>query len=66
MLTQSLPRQLLILRPRTTIVSVWMDGNATARSEDTRHLDVARIHELDQILHDDIDAILMEVAMIAE
>ena len=66
MLTQSLPRQLLILRPRTTIVGVRMNSNAATRGEDTRHLDVARIHQLDQILHDDIDTILMEIAMIAE
>jgi hypothetical protein len=43
-----------------------MDGDATARSEDTGHLDVAWIHQLDEVLHDDVDTILVEVAVAAE
>ena len=37
-----------------------------ARGEDALHLNVARIHEPDKVLHDYVDTILMEIAVIAE
>ena len=56
----------LVLCAWTTIVGVWIDADTTTWGEDARHLYVLRIHETDKILHDDIDAILMEVTVIAE
>ena len=58
--------KLLVFCSRTTVVGVWIDADATTRSEDTRHLYVLRIHETDKVFHYDIDTILMEIAMIAE
>ena len=43
-----------------------MDRDASSRSEQSGHLDVLRIHQTDQVLHDDVHAILMEIAMVAE
>jgi len=65
-LGEPFPCELLELGARAAVVGIRMDGDATARSEDTSHLDVARIHELDKVLHDDVDAVLVEVAMAAE
>ncbi len=48
------------------IVGKGMDGYASARSEYALDLNVARIHEGYKILHDDVDAILMKVAVVAE
>ena len=58
--------KLLVFCAWTTIVSVWIDADTTTWGEDTRHLYIFRIHEADKVFHDDIDAILMEVAMITE
>ena len=63
---ESLLCQLLIFRARPPIVGIRIDADATARREQPRDLDILGIHELDEILHDDVDTILMEVAVVAE
>ena len=49
-----------------TIVSEGLDGDATTRIEQAYDLQIFGIHQLDQVLHDDVDAVLVEVAMVAE
>ena len=51
---------------RLAIVCVWIDGQTTARRKLTPYLDVFRIHQLDEVFHDEIDAILVKVPMVAE
>ena len=58
--------RLFPLCTRLAIVCVWIDGQTTARRKLTPYLDVLRIHQLDKVFHDDIDAIFVEVPMIAE
>ena len=58
--------RLFPLCTRLAIVCVWIDGQTTARRKLAPYLDVLRIHQLDEVFHDDIDAIFMEVPMIAE
>ena len=65
-MAEALPRQLFELGAWTAIVGIRMDGDAAAWCEDARHLDVAWIHELDEVLHNDVDAVLVEVAVVAE
>ena len=60
------PGNLFPARIRAAVVGVGMDGNAAARREFTPDLDILRIHELDEVLHDDVHAILVEIAVIAE
>ena len=51
---------------KLAVVSIWIDGQTTARRKLTPHLDIFRIHQLHKIFHNDIDAILMEVPMVTE
>ena len=51
---------------RLAIVCVWVDGQTTARRKLAPYLDVLRIHQLDEVFHDDIDAIFVEIPMITE
>ena len=51
---------------RLAIVCVWIDGQTTARRKLAPYLDVLRIHQLDEIFHDDVDAVLVKVPVIAE
>ena len=51
---------------RLAIVCVWVDGQTTARRKLAPYLDVFRIHQLDEVFHDDIDAIFVEIPMITE
>ena len=49
-----------------TVVGEGLDGDAAAGVEQADDLQVLGIHQLDQVLHDDVYAILMEVAVVAE
>ncbi len=56
----------LVLGARTAVVGVRIDGDAAARGEEAGDLYVFGIHQLDEILHNLVDAILVEVSVVAE
>lgn len=66
MLEEAATRQLLILGTGTAVVAVWVYTDASPRREETRHLDVTRIHKRYKVVHDDVDAIFMKRAVVAE
>ena len=66
MIHQAIAGHLLILRSRPAVVAVRVDRDAAARSEFAPHLDVFRVHQLDQIVHDHVHAILVKIAVVAE
>ena len=66
MCSQALFCQFLVLGAWTAVVCVWPDADAAAWCEDACDLDVAWIHEFYQILHYDVDAILVKIPVIAE
>ncbi|MNG27797.1 hypothetical protein D3C84_1129660 [compost metagenome] len=66
MLEQTLLRHLLVFGARLAVVAVWVDGDAAARRKFAPHLDVARVHEGNEVVHDDVHAILVKIAMVAE
>lgn len=49
-----------------TVIAVGIDGEAAAGEEFAPDFDVPGLEEVDQVIHDDIDAVFMEVAVIAE
>ena len=49
-----------------TIVGEGFDGDTAAGIEQADDLKILGIHQLDQIFHDDVDAVLVKVAMVAE
>ena len=51
---------------RLAVVCVWIDGQTTAWCKLAPYLDVFRIHQLDEVFHDDIDAVIVKVPVIAE
>ena len=55
-----------VLVVAVAIVGKRLDADAAARVEQADDLQVLGVHQLDQVLHDDVDAILMEVAVVAE
>ena len=58
--------RLFPLCTRLAVVCVWIDGQTTTRRKLAPYLDVLRIHQLDEIFHDDVDAVLVKVPVIAE
>ena len=51
---------------RLAVVCVWIDGQTTTRRKLAPYLDVLRIHQLHKVFHDNVDAVLMKVPVIAE
>lgn len=62
----AVPSDFLPAGARLAVVAIRVNRDTAARSKFAPNLDIFRFHELNQILHDDIDAVLMEIAMIAE
>ena len=58
--------RLFPLCTRLAIICVWIDRQTTAWCKLAPYLDVFRIHQLDEVFHDDIDAVLVKVPVIAE
>ena len=66
MLLQSVGSQLLIFCAWAAIVGIGMDADATARGEESCNLDIFGFHQAYEVFHDDVDAVFVEVAMIAK
>ena len=58
--------RLFPLCTRLAIVCVWIDGQTTARRKLAPYLNILRIHQLDEVFHDDVNAVLVKVPVIAE
>ena len=48
------------------VVAVRVDRDAAARRKFAPDLNVLRFHQADEVLHDDVYAVLMEIAVVAE
>ena len=57
---------LLVFGAWAAIVGVGVDADAAAGREDASDFDVLGVHQTDEVLHDDVDAVLVEVAVVAE
>ena len=58
--------KLLILRAWSSVVGEWVDADATSWREKSYYFDVFWSHELNEVFHDGIYTVLVEVAMVAE
>ena len=58
--------RLFPLCTRLAIICVRIDGQTTARRKLAPYLDVLRIHQLDEVFHDDVNTIFVEVPMVTE
>ena len=66
MVHEAMLGKLLIFCALAAIVGEGVDADAATRGEDARHLDIFGVHEADEVLHDDVDAVLVEVTVVAE
>ena len=66
MVQQAMTGHLLVLGAWTAVVGVGIDADAATRQEESQHLDVLGIHQANEVFHDDVDAVLVEIAVIAE
>ena len=66
MICHPVPCNVFPLCTRFTIITVRINGNTASWSKFSPHFNVFRIHQFDKVFHNDIDAILMEISMIAE
>ena len=66
MLREPFPCNLFPLGSGFSVVAVGIDRKTASGQEFTPDLDIFGIHELYQIIHDDVDTVLMEISVIAE
>ena len=64
--SESLLCQFLVFGAWLAIVGIRPDADAATRSKDACYLYIFRVHQFDEILHDDVYTVFMEIAMIAE
>ena len=64
MIRQALPGHLLPFCSRHSVVAVGVDGDPAPRQEPAPYLDILRLHQRDQILHDPVHAVLMEISLV--
>ena len=57
---------LFVLRSWLAVIGIGIDADATTGREQPHHFDVLWRHELHQVFHDDVHAVLMEIAVVAE
>ena len=58
--------QTLVLGTFSAVVGVGPDRDAASWGEYSCHLNILRVHKADKVLHYDVDAVFVEVAVIAE
>ena len=56
-------RQSLIFRPRTSVIGVRPDADSSTWGEDACDLNVFGVHEANEVLHDDIYTVFVEITM---
>ena len=49
-----------------SVIGIGIDGDAATRGKQSYHLYIFWLHQLHQVLHDDINTVLLEVAMVTE
>ena len=59
-------RHLLELRAGTSVIGIRVDRDAATRGKDTCHLDILRIHQMNEVFHYNVHAIFVESSVIAE
>ena len=63
---EALLRELFVFRSGTAVIGVRIDRDTAARGEEARDFDIFGIHQGDQVLHDRVDAVFVEIAVAAE
>ena len=63
---EAILRHFLVLCAGLAVVGKGINADAASWNKDACYLDVLGFHQANEVFHDDIDAILVEAAMIAE
>ena len=66
MVQEALLGELFVLGAGAAVVGIGIDADATTRGEQADDLDVLGVHQANQVLHNHVDAVFMEIAMVAE
>ena len=66
MIGKAIPRHLLPTRPGLAVIAIWIDRDPAPGKETPQYLDIFRIEQSDDVLHNDIHAVFVEIPMIAE
>ena len=62
---QPVPGHIAPFRAAPAVIAVWVDRQPASWKETAPHFDIPRIEELDQVIHDEIHTVFMEIAVVA-
>lgn len=65
-MTETIVGEFFVFCAGASVVGKRVDADAAAGCEESGDLNVFWVHKADEVFHDDIDTVLMEVAVIAE
>ena len=63
---EPVPSDLLPFCARLAVVAEGVDGQSASWQELSPYLDIGRVHKLDKVVHYDVYAVLVEIAVVAE
>jgi len=66
MVEHTVVSHLLVLGAWTAIVGIRIDADAASGRKQSCYLNVLWVHQLDKILHDGVDAVLVEITVVTE
>lgn len=66
MVTETIVGEFFVFCAGASVVGKRVDADAATGREESGDLNVFWVHKADEVFHDDIDTVLMEVAVIAE
>lgn len=66
MVTETIVGEFFVFCAGASVVGKRVDADAAAGREESGDLNVFGVHKADEVLHDDIDDVLVEIAVVAE
>ena len=66
MLSKSVPCHFFPFCTRLTVIAVRINGNSAAWEKFSPYFDIFRLHKLNKVIHNDVNAVLVEISVIAE
>lgn len=66
MIEQTMFSHSFVFRARFSVVVVRVDRDAAAGRELAPHFEITWLHQLDEVFPDDVDAVFVEIAVVAE
>ena len=63
---EPIPGYLFPLSPLFTVVAIWINGNSAAGQKFAPYFDICRVHQINKVVHNYVNAVFVKVAAVSE